>query len=134
MVSLLTVTPYHLGEVGGDLSGGQPARTRQHHLIDAGRAPLPLAHDHRLQRDVPVARHLNSGPGRSRSAPSWLGCRCRLGAVAAHRVVLVVTEMLAHLRLQGGLEHGLRQPGDQATGNSTSSARGASTRSCAGRR
>ncbi len=50
-----------------------------------------------------------------REIPSRLGPRAvaRVGPVAAGRVVLVGAQVLADLRLQGGLEHSLGQPGQQ---------------------
>jgi hypothetical protein len=41
--------------VGGDLCGGHTARgQRQHDLVDPVQAALPLAHEYRVERAVPV--------------------------------------------------------------------------------
>jgi hypothetical protein len=39
----------------------------------------------------------------------------RISAVTAHRVVLVIIQVLRHFRFQGGLEDGLGQPRQQPT-------------------
>jgi hypothetical protein len=99
-----------------DVAGGHAARgQRQHDLIDAIQTPMPLAHDRRLERAIPITRHLDldrADLGQHRLGP---GAVAGVAAVAAHRVVLVVAQMLTHLGLQRRLEHRLGQPSQQAT-------------------
>ncbi len=99
-----------------DLPGGQPARRqRQHDLIHPIQPTLPLAHDGRRETAVPVAGHLNLDRpdlGQHRLGP---GAIARVTPVAAHRVVLVIAQVLAHFRFQRGLEHRFGQPRQQAT-------------------
>jgi hypothetical protein len=46
--------------VGGDLTRVQPARgQRQHQLVDTVQPALPLTHDLRLERTVPIPGHLD---------------------------------------------------------------------------
>ena len=105
----------HVGEMRGDLPGRQPARgQRQHDLVDPVQPSLPLPHDPRLERAVPVPGHLDldrADLGQHRLRP---GAVAGVAAVAAGRVVLVIAQVLGDLRLQGGLQHRLGQPGQQA--------------------
>jgi hypothetical protein len=99
-----------------DLPGGQPARgQRQHDLVDAIQAALPLPHDRRLEAAISITGHLNLD--RADLSEHGLGpvTVARVAAVAAGRVVLVIPEMRAHLLLNRALEHRLRQPGQQPT-------------------
>jgi hypothetical protein len=76
---------------------------------------LPLAHDRRLEASVPVARNLDLDRpdlGEHRLGP---GAVAGIAAVAAHRIVLVIAQVRTHLGLERGLEHRLRQPGQQTT-------------------
>jgi len=60
IVSLEDRGAVHLGEACGDPPGRQPLRIQgDRDRVDVARAPLPLRHDHRLERVVPVPRHLN---------------------------------------------------------------------------
>jgi hypothetical protein len=112
----------NLGEVRGDVAGGQPPGIqRQHNLIDAGQPPLPLGHDHRLKGAVPVPRHLDinlTGIGQHRLGPFPVA---GVAAVPADRVVFVIAQVLGHLLLQGGLDHRLvqrlQQPARPGQGN-----------------
>jgi hypothetical protein len=89
-----------------DFPGGQPASSqREHDLIHAIQAALALAHDGRRETAVPVAGHLNVH--RPDLGDHRLGARAVAGiaAVAAHRVVFVIPEVLGHFRFQRGFEH-----------------------------
>ena len=103
-----------LGEVRRDLTGRQPAGSqRQHDLVDPVQAALPLTHDHRVERAVPVPGDLDlhrTDLGQHSLRP---GAVPRVLAVAADRSVLVIAEVIADLLLERRLEHGLRQPGEQ---------------------
>jgi hypothetical protein len=106
-----------LGEVRGDLTGGQAFGVqRDRHRIHIRQPPLPLPHDHRLESAGPVPGHLHAhftgslgqhrlGPGAVTDIP-W--------AALGRRVVLVVAQVLGHLLLERGLQHGggdrLQQP------------------------
>jgi transposase len=49
-----------LSQMRGNLTMGQPlGRQRDHQIIHPGQPPLPLTHDHRLERGLPIPRHLN---------------------------------------------------------------------------
>jgi hypothetical protein len=102
-----------LGEVRRDLPGGQPpGGQRQDDLVDPVQAALTLAHDHRLEAGVAVSRDFDLhradlGEHVFDRVPCG-NCRCghRPGR-ACH------AQVLAPLRFQGGLEHGLGQPSEQ---------------------
>jgi len=86
----------------------------RHHLVDAGQAPLPLADDLRLERALPIARHLDLdladvGQHRLRADPIP-----GVALVAALGRVLRVAQMILQLRFQRGLKHRLRQIGQKA--------------------
>ena len=100
-----------LGEVRADLAGGQALGIqRQHHLIHPDQPPLTLPHDLRLERAIPVPRHLDADLATApRSAPSWAGCRCARSRPIAGRAVLLMAEMLGHLLVQRRLQHRLGQ-------------------------
>jgi hypothetical protein len=100
-----------LGEVRADLPGGQALGIqRQHDLIDPGQPPLPLLDDLRLERAMPVARHLDrylpAGLGQHRLGPGPVPHVPRL---VTGRAVLVMTEMPGHLLIQRRLQHRLGQ-------------------------
>jgi len=68
-----------------------------------------------FERAVPIPRHLDvHRPGRVGQHRLAADPVPRIAAVAAGRVVLVVAQVLAHLLVQGGLDHrlgqGLQQP------------------------
>ena len=101
----------HLGEMRADLTGGQPLGIqRQHHFVDVGQPPLTLLHDHWVERGFTVTRHVDlhvaAGIGQHRLGPLPVP---GVAPVAANRFVLVVAEMLAHLLIERGLDHRLRQ-------------------------
>ena len=106
----------HLGEMRRDLSGGQPTGSqRQHDLINAIQAARPLAHDGRCETAVPIAGDLNVHRPDLGDHRLGAGAVAGVAAVAAHRVVSVIAQVLGHFRLQRGLEHRLGQPSQQAT-------------------
>ena len=113
---LRDVCAVHVGEVRGDLAGRQSLRReRDDQLVDAAHPPLALADDLRLERPIAVARHLEldlADLGQHRLRPRAVA---RVTAVATGHGVLRVTEVLVQLRLERGLEHRLRQPGQQPT-------------------
>src|SRR6202008_2559814 len=96
--------------VCGDLTGSQSlCRERQYDLVDPRQTPLTLLNDLRLEAAVGVPRHVDSaGPDLSEHR---LGPSAVAGVAAAppSRVVLVIAQMLGHLRVQRGLEHILGQ-------------------------
>jgi hypothetical protein len=71
--------------------------------------PLPLLDDHRLEAGVPVAGDLDldrSDLGEHRLGP---GAVAGVAAPTADWVVLVIAQVLSHLRVQRGLQHVLGQ-------------------------
>ena len=57
---ILSRAGFGLGEVRGDLTGGQPAGgQRQHDLVDPAQPLLPLAHNGRIEAALPIPRHLD---------------------------------------------------------------------------
>jgi hypothetical protein len=106
--------PIDLGQVRRDLAVGEPpGRQRDHQIIHAGQAPLPLGHELRLERGLPIPRHLDlhrAGLGQHRLGPLAVA---GVLTVAADRVVLAIAEMVIHLALQSGLDDHLRQPAQQ---------------------
>ena len=106
----------HLVEVRGDLAGGQPrgrsatARSGRCHPAAAAACGPPAARSCR-----PGRGHLNlhwADPGQHRLGPRTVA---GVAAIAASRVILVITQVPGHLRLRRGLEHSLGQPGKQAS-------------------
>jgi hypothetical protein len=106
--------PIDLGQVRGDLAVGEPCGgQRDHQVIHAGQAPLPLGHELRLERGLPIPRHLDlhrAGLGQHRLGPLAVA---GVLTVAADRVVLAIAEMVIHLALQSGLDDHLGQPAQQ---------------------
>lgn len=101
--------------MGGDLTGGQPPRgKRQHDLVDAIQPPLPLAHQLRGETAVAITRHLDLDRADLSQHRLGPGAVARVAAIAAGGLVLVVAQVLAHLRIQSGLEHLLGQPRQRA--------------------
>jgi hypothetical protein len=99
-----------------DLPGGQPAsRQRQHDLLDAIQAALTLAHNGWREGCVPVAGYCDvSWPDLGHHCLG-AGAMARVTPVATHGFVLVIAQVLGHLRLQCGLEHRPHQSGQQTT-------------------
>jgi hypothetical protein len=89
----------------GQAAGGQ----RQHHLVDAGQAPLPLAYDLRLEAALAIPWHLKF----DRADVGDDGLRaCSVAGVARSGpgfVVFFVAEVVGELAFQGGLQDLLRQ-------------------------
>ena len=102
-----------LGQVRLDVARRQPARIEREDLVvEALEAPLPLAHDQRLEAALPV-------PGRFDPHRSVLGRECLRGrtiagvARAAGRLLVrLVAEMLGQLRRHRPLHQPLRQLGE----------------------
>ena len=93
-----------------DVAGGQTAGIqRQNDLIDAGQPALPFGHDHRLEAAVAVPRYLDGDLTRVGQHRFGAFPVAGVAPVSTDRIVLVVAEMLGHLLLQRGLEHGLGQ-------------------------
>jgi hypothetical protein len=86
---------------------------RDHHFIDPAEAPLPLRHDPRLERGIPVAGHLHLH--RADVGDHGLGPLPVPGvpAVPPGRVIAGIAQVSVHLTLQGALQHDLRQPAQQ---------------------
>jgi hypothetical protein len=61
-----------------------------------------------------VARHVDLHRPDRGDHRLGAGAVTAVRTVAAHRLVLVIAEVLAQLRLQGRLQYVLRQPGEQA--------------------
>jgi hypothetical protein len=99
-----------------DLPGGQPtSRQRQHNFIHTGQAALALAHNGWREGCVPVAGYFDvywPDLGQHRLGA---GAIAGVTTVATHRIVLVIPQVLGHLRLQCGLEHRLHQSPQQTT-------------------
>jgi hypothetical protein len=79
---------------------------RQHDLVDPVQPPLPLLHNHRVERPVPVPRdvelHMSGGLGQYRLRSGPVTHIRRLTAILGP--VLLMTQMLGHLLIQRGLE------------------------------
>jgi hypothetical protein len=113
-----------LGEVGTDLPGGQTLGIqRQHHLVDPRQAPLPLAHDLRIEDAGPITRHIDLDPtgglGQHRLGPGAVPNvavpgpgtgRITLLALLALLVAQVLGQLLVQRRLQHRLGQLLEQP------------------------
>ena len=100
-----------LGQVRRDLPGGQPLRRqRDHHLVDPGQPPLPLAR-RSSARSVPSRSRGHVDLDRPDLGQHRLGPVPVAGvaAVPPGRVVLVVAEVVGDLALQRGLQHPLGQ-------------------------
>src|SRR6187200_3262343 len=87
-----------------DVAGREPAGVeRQDHLVDLPEPPRPFRHDLRLERAIPVARHVD----RDRSIRS--GNRLASTAITgvartdAGGVIAGIAELVGHLGLQGAL-------------------------------
>jgi hypothetical protein len=83
--------------------------------VDTTEPTLPLTHDPRLERPVPIARHGDlhrAGLGQHRLRT---GAVARVPAVPTCRVMLVIAQVSIHLTLQRGLQHDLRQLRQQPT-------------------
>ena len=90
-------------EVRRDLAGGQPLRReRQHDVIHPGQPSLALAYEGRSETGVGVSWDLDLDRhvlGEQRFRPSAVA---GVPARAPGRVVIVVAQVLGHLRFQGG--------------------------------
>jgi hypothetical protein len=92
--------PVHLGQVRADLPVRESlGRQRHHQVLHPTQAPRPLGHHHRREATLTVPRHRDlhrPDLGQQGLGPPTVA---RVPAVAPDRVVLVVAEMLIHLRL-----------------------------------
>lgn len=106
-----------VGEVCRDLAGRQSfCRQRQYDLINTGQATLSFLDDLRVEAAVGVTGHLDlDGPdlGEHRLGP---GAVSGIAAATARWVMLVITQVLGHLRVQRGLKHVLGQLIEQPVG------------------
>jgi hypothetical protein len=102
-------------QVRRDLPGREAlGRQRQHDPVDPVQAPLPLAHDLRLEAAVAVAGHLDlhrADLGQHRLGPAPVA---GVATISARRVVLAVAEVSVQLTFQRCLQHQLRQLRQQA--------------------
>lgn len=82
---------------------------RQHHLVHARQSPLPLHDDLRLEAAAAVAGHVDLD--RPDVGQHSLGAASVAGvpATRAGRVVLLISEVVGDLALQGGFQHALGQ-------------------------
>ena len=112
IVSLLTVA-IHVGECTLISPVGRPPRAEARHaLIDPVQPALAFPDDARLEGAVAVPGYLDldradlGEPFSGDAVPGVL-------PVAAHRVVLVIAQVVGDLGLEGGLQDRLGQPGQQ---------------------
>lgn len=116
-VSLPDRRPVDLGEVGADLPGCQPAGgQRQHELVDALQAPLPLLDDRRLERALPVARDVDLHRTDLGDHGLGAGAVAFVGAGLALPVPGLIAQVLGELFLQCELQDLLGQTGQQPVG------------------
>jgi hypothetical protein len=102
-----------------DIPARHPLRIqRQHDLIHLSEPTLPLLHDLRFERTLPVPRHVNVDFAGGVGVGDH---RFRAGPVAHVRrltirvgLVLLMPEVLGHLLVERGLEHGLGEQLQQA--------------------
>ena len=82
---------------------------RQHHLVDAGEAPLPLLDDLRFEAAGSVARHLHLY--RSNVGQHGLGADAvtAVAVVLPCRIMLPITEVVGDLTCQGRYQDPLGQ-------------------------
>jgi hypothetical protein len=100
----------------GNLPVRQPLRRqRNHQIINTGQPPLPLGHNHRLKRGLPIPRHVNLHRPSLPQHRFRPGPIPRIPPIAPNRIMLTVPEMIIHLTLQGGLQDHLGQPAQQPT-------------------
>src|SRR4051812_40705084 len=96
--------------MGGDLPGRQAlGRQRQHHVVHASEAALVLAHDHRLERPIPITGDLDvdrTDIGDHRLGPRPIAA---VATITALDGMLLIAEMTVHLALQAGLKDALRE-------------------------
>jgi hypothetical protein len=88
---------------------------RQHHLIHAAQAPLPLAHQTRFERPRPVPGHVDLhwpdlGRHRLRPVPVAVVLPSAFGPLTP-----LMAQMIGELALQGRLQHPAGQLGQQTT-------------------
>jgi hypothetical protein len=99
-----------IGEVRGDLTGGQSlCRQRQDDLVDTGQPALAFLDDLRVEAAVGVAGHLDLDRPDLGEYRLGAGSVAGVATTAAGRVVLVIAQVLGHLRVQCSLEHVLGQ-------------------------
>ena len=104
----------HLGQVRAHLTGGQPLRgQRDHQVVHPTETTLPLRHDRRGERPIPIPGHLHRHRPHIRDQ--------RLGPPAVTRVAVTATlvpapaQVSVHLTLQRGLQEPLGQLLQQPT-------------------
>jgi hypothetical protein len=99
-----------LGQIGLDLTGRQALRRqRDHHLVHAGQALLPLLDDLRLEAALAVGGHGYPDRADVRQHGLSPGPVAAVAAVLPGRVVLVIAEVVGDLAFEGGLQEPLGQ-------------------------
>ncbi|GAB3003113.1 hypothetical protein GCM10023080_081010 [Streptomyces pseudoechinosporeus] len=84
-------------------------RERQHHLVDAGQAALPLLDDLRLEGAGGVPGHLHLDRTHVGQHGLRPGAVAAVAVVLPGRIVLLIADVVGDLALQGGLQHPLGQ-------------------------
>src|SRR5947209_4258425 len=88
-----------------------PRVQRQHNLIDVTKTTLPFLHNRRAKRALPIPGdsdlHLTHRVRDHRLRPTTIADIRRLAIRIS--VVLLVSEMLGHLLVQRGFQHGFRE-------------------------
>jgi hypothetical protein len=88
-----------------------PRVQRQHNLIDVTKTTLPFLHNRRAKRALPIPRdcdlHLTHRVRNHCLRPTTIADIRRLAIRIS--VVLLVSEMLGHLLVQRGFQHGFRE-------------------------
>jgi hypothetical protein len=111
---LRDVRAVNLGQVRADLPMGQPFRRQgNHQTVDPGQPALPFGDDFRLEAGIAVAGHRQfhrPGLGKHRLGPVPIA---GIASITASRVVLLITEVVIELALQGALDHHLGQLAQQ---------------------
>ena len=99
----------------GHLPGGQPlGHQRDDQVIDPGQPALPLTDQLRLETASPVPR--DTELHRTDVGEHGLGAVAVAVVVRADPLMRLVAQVLGHLLVQSGLDHGLGQRLEQPVG------------------